>query len=100
MDISSFTNAAVQGVPLIAFIIGLVQFIKGFGVEGKALRATSMGVGLVLGAGYQIAVAGPPATFAGGFGVAVYGLALGLVASGVYDAGTAAVKAALAPPKE
>ena len=51
-----------------------------------------MAVGLLLGAGYQIASFGVPAVFAGWFGIAVYGLGLGLVSSGVYDAGKKMVR--------
>ncbi|MHC4464418.1 MAG: hypothetical protein ACYS30_23760 [Planctomycetota bacterium] len=46
-----------------------------------------MVVGLVLGVGYQISIVGSPASFADGFAMILYGLALGLVASGIYDIG-------------
>ena len=82
--IDIFKDVAVAGVPLLAFVLGLVQWIKGFGLQGAAVRALSMGVGLVLGVGYQFSTV-PPVDFAGWFSAAVFGLALGLVASGVYD---------------
>lgn len=81
----------VAGVPLVLVVIGLVEWIKRFGVTGKALNAASMAVGLVLGVAYQVAQA-VPVGFGGWFVAAVYGLALGLVASGIYDAGVSVAK--------
>lgn len=48
---------------------------------------------LALGVLYQVSIA-VPAGFAGWFGAAVFGLALGLVASKVYDAIRSATKIA------
>lgn len=80
-----YDAATVFGVPLLVFVIGLVQWIKSFGLEGKKVRALAMGVSLLLGTGYQFSV-NPPTNFAQWFGVAVFGLGLGLVSSGLYDA--------------
>ena len=44
----------------------------------------SLFIGLLLGGGYQLSQA-IPVDFGGWFAVIMYGLALGLVASGVYD---------------
>ena len=82
----NYYDIAVLGVPLIFVVIGLVEYVKKMGVTGKYLLGASMLIGLVLGAGSQLAAAGFPADFAGWFGVTVYGLGLGVVASGVYDA--------------
>jgi len=82
-----FENASVAGIPLLAFVLGLVQWIKGFGLSGASVKATSMAVGVLLGIGYQFSVQ-PPVDFTGWFAVTVFGVALGLVASGLYDAGT------------
>ena len=87
MDWSQFSDAAVAGVPLFAVVLGLVEYAKTFGAKGNALRIISLAVGLVLGNGYQISALGLPANFAGWFAIEVYGLALGLVASGVYQVG-------------
>lgn len=75
----------VNGIPLMFVVMGLVELIKSFGVSGKWLTVASFGVGLALGILYQLSI-GIPLDFAGWFGAAVFGLALGLVASKVYDA--------------
>ena len=82
-----FDTIVVAGIPLMLIVLGLVQFIKGFGVTGNQVKALSLSVGLVLGVGYQFSIAAP-ADFAGWFAVVVFGLGLGLVASGLYDANT------------
>ena len=68
-------------------VLGLVAWIKSWGVAGNWLNLASMLVGLVLGAGYQISSVGLPGDFAGWFAVIVFGLGLGVVASGVYKVG-------------
>ncbi|GIV66661.1 MAG: hypothetical protein KatS3mg047_1054 [Bellilinea sp.] len=75
----------VNGIPLVALVIALVEWIKRFGVEGKSLNAASMVIGAVIGVAYWYAQA-PLVSFADWFGAVMYGLALGLVASGIYDA--------------
>jgi hypothetical protein len=80
-----FAEVSVAGIPLLFVVMGLVEYIKKFGVQGQALQGASMGIGLLFGVGYQVSAAGVPADFAGWFAVGVYGLALGLVASGIYD---------------
>jgi len=87
-----FNDIAVAGIPLLAFVLGLVQFIKGFNLKGEIVKGLSMGVGLLLGVGYQFSTV-PPVNFAGWFGAVVFGLALGLVASGIYDVVTPQSKA-------
>ena len=75
----------VNGIPLLFVVMGLVELSKSFGAQGKALTAISCGIGLIIGLLYQLSL-GMPADYAGWFGAAVFGLALGLVASKVYDA--------------
>mgnify|MGYP001501922186 CR=1 FL=1 len=82
---SEFFNVAVSGIPLLFVVIGLVAYVKKFGVTGNALLVTSMLIGLLFGVGYQVSQAGVPADFAGWFSNGIYGLGLGLVASGLYD---------------
>jgi hypothetical protein len=79
-----FSQYLVAGVPLIFVVLGLVEWVKSFGVKGNAVKVVSMAIGLGLGVGYQLSVA-MPVGFTGWFGVIVFGLALGLVASGIYD---------------
>ena len=93
MEISSYTDAAIQGVPLLFVVFGLVAWIKSFGVSGNWLRFASMIVGLLFGVGFMFSTVGFPTEFAGWFAVIFYGIGLGVVASGVYDG----LKAALSP---
>jgi hypothetical protein len=79
-----FDTIVVAGIPLLAVVLGLVQIIKGFGLAGNTVKILSLAVGLVLGIGYQLslgALTGYPAYF----GAVIFGLGLGLVASGLYD---------------
>jgi hypothetical protein len=80
------SNAVVAGIPIVLVVLGLVEWVKKLGLEGKAVLVVSMAFGLLFGAGYQFSTNGFPADFSGWFLVVVYGLALGLVASGIYDA--------------
>lgn len=87
-DLSLFANAAVGGVPLLFVVLGLVQWVKGLGLTGEVpVRLVSMVIGLLFGGGYMIATSGVPAEFAGWFAIVIYGIALGLIASGIYDVG-------------
>lgn len=81
----------VNGIPLVVLVIALVEWVKRFGLEGKALNAISMLVGAIIGVAYWYAQQ-PLASFADWFGALSYGLALGLTASGVYDAARSALR--------
>jgi len=78
-------NEIVNGIPLIFVVMGLVELAKVVWGKWKALTGISVGIGLALGVLYQISL-GVPVDFAGWFGAAIYGLALGITASGVYNA--------------
>jgi len=78
-------NEVINGIPLFFVVMGLVELAKVFGASGKLLTGISVGIGLVLGVLYQLSL-GVPADFAGWFGAVLYGLALGITASGVYNA--------------
>lgn len=78
-------NQVINGIPLITLVIALVEWVKRFGVEGKFLNVISMIVGIVFGVTYFYAQS-PLLSFSDWFGAVVYGLVLGLSASGVYDA--------------
>jgi hypothetical protein len=81
-----FEDAMIKGIPLLFVVMGLVAWVKEFKwATGDVLRIISLLIGLVLGMGYMLTTA-IPADFGGWFGYAFYGLALGLVASGVVDA--------------
>jgi hypothetical protein len=86
-DLQAYFSATVAGIPLLFVVLGLVQWCKTYITDSKAIRATSMAIGWALGGSYMIATNGPPADFAGWFGIVVFGLGLGLVASGIYDVG-------------
>jgi energy-coupling factor transporter transmembrane protein EcfT len=80
-----FQQYLVAGVPLVFVVLGLVEFVKRLGLKGNWLIVVSMLIGAALGIGYQCTVA-VPVGFNGWFSVSVFGLAVGLVASGIYDA--------------
>lgn len=84
-------ESMINGIPLILVVLGLVEWSKRLGVEGKQLQILSMLVGITLGILYQYSVFSL-ITFSDWFGAIVYGLVLGLSASGIYDA----VRSALA----
>lgn len=81
-----FENVKVIGIPLLFFTLALVQWIKtSFKVKGTNVNIVSLFTGVILGICYQLSV-GIPSGFAGWFGVVIFGLALGLAASGAFDA--------------
>jgi hypothetical protein len=85
------SESMINGIPLVLVVLGLVEWSKRLGVEGKQLQILSMLMGMVLGVLYQISQQ-PLVDFASWFGVVIYGLALGLVASGIYDAARSAMR--------
>lgn len=79
-----FSGLLVAGVPLLAVCFGLVQWLKtAFNLQDRPVLFVSMGVGLLLGVGFKLSVL-IPTSFAEWFGVVLFGLSLGLVASGIY----------------
>jgi hypothetical protein len=82
IDISTLL---VGTVPLITIVFGLVEFFKSLGLKGRSLTIVSLGLGLVMGFAFRLAQSGVPAAFSGWFEAIVFGLAIGLVASGFYD---------------
>lgn len=81
----------VNGIPLVFLVIALVEWIKRFGISGKALNVSSMVVGVIIGIAYWYSQQ-PLVGFSAWFEAAIYGLALGLSASGLYDAARSAIK--------
>lgn len=76
-------NMLVNGINFLVLVFGLVEFSKKLNVRGKALTVLSMMLGTVAGVAYQLAQMYPE--FGKWFGVVVFGLAVGLAASGIYD---------------
>jgi hypothetical protein len=98
LDFVSFLQAAVKGVPLLFVVFGLVEWGKrltkkdgGQLIDGNGLLVLSLALGLLFGSGFMIMTERPPIAgdwyvlFVYWFGVLVYGIAIGLVASGLYD---------------
>jgi len=76
-------DIVVNGINFLALVFGMVEFSKKLKIEGRALTVLSMVLGVIMGVGYQVAQMYPE--FGKWFGVAVFGLAVGLAASGIYD---------------
>lgn len=70
-------------VALMPAVVGLVNFVKSFGLTGKWITLVSMVIGIVLALAAQLLPAGT-------FQIAYNGLILGLAASGLYDLATMA----------
>lgn len=87
--ILDLTTAVVAGVPLMLVVIGLVQFVKDkLGWTGAGVEVFAILLGLVLGGVYQAYLA-EPALYGGWrfwFEALIYGLAVGLSATGIYKA--------------
>ena len=87
-DFTSFFSAVAEnGVFVLAAVIGLTTFVGEFGVEGKWKKLSALLIGLVFGGCFQVAALGTPDSFAGWFSIVMYGIIMGLTASGLYDTG-------------
>lgn len=82
---TDFTQLLVGGVPLLVVIFGLVEFAKRLGLKGNWLTVASLALGIGFGIAYRFAVDGAPSGYPAWFAVVIFGLALGLVTSGLYD---------------
>jgi hypothetical protein len=80
----TFENLLVGSIPLMLVIFGLVEFAKSFGLKGNWLTIFSMLLGLAFGMAYRVSTVGVPIGFAGWFEAVIFGLAIGLTASGFY----------------
>ncbi len=65
-------------IALLPAILGLVNFVKALGAEGKLLTIISMVIGIVMALLAQLLPAGV-------FQIIFNGLVIGLAASGLYD---------------
>jgi amino acid transporter len=80
----NYDTLLVGSIPLMVVVFGLVEMIKSLGLRGGALTVLSMLLGSAFGLAYKLAQAGFPGDFAGWFGAVVFGLLIGLAASGFY----------------
>ncbi len=80
MDLENFI---VNPVTLALIVLGVVEFIKNFGVTGNKLLLVAMGVGIAFGLVYKFQALYPPAQPY--IDVAFFGIAVGLGASGIYS---------------
>jgi uncharacterized membrane protein HdeD (DUF308 family) len=80
MDLSTFT---LNPLTLALLIIGIVEFVKKFGVTGNKLMLISMGVGVTFGIVYKFHEVYPPLEQY--IEIAFFGIAAGLCASGIYS---------------
>ena len=80
----NFDTLLVGTIPLMVVVFGLVEMIKSFGLKGNILTILSMLLGIAFGIAYQISKIGIPIGFPGWFETVIFGLAIGLTASGFY----------------
>jgi Flp pilus assembly pilin Flp len=87
-DFTVFFEASGKSGPLVVLIVlGLVTYLGKLGVKGRWQLISGMLIGLIFGGAFTIAALGLPSTFSGWFSTVMYGLMLGLVASGIYETG-------------
>jgi len=79
-----FSTLLIGGIPLIAVIFGLIEFLKVFGLKGRILTIFSLLLGFALAIAYKLTL-GLPVDYAGWMAVIFFGLAIGLTTSGIYD---------------
>jgi len=85
-NLVEFLKSAVILFPaLLPIVFGVVTFIGKFGVQGKWQLVSSLLSGLILGSIVMYFTLGPT-TAVGWFSVALFGLIVGLAASGCYEA--------------
>lgn len=90
-----WTDYVINGVPIVALIVMLVQVAKGLGLSGKtALRGLAVGLGVAFGVLYQLTL-GPPAGIVWWVEAVIFGVALGLAAFNLYDAAGDAIAGGL-----
>ena len=74
---------SINPLLVLAMILGLVEFIKKFGIkDGNKPIFVSMGVGVFFGVLFQLQIMFP--AIAPWFKVGFYGILMGLAASGLY----------------
>ena len=76
-----FNSVLLYGIPVLALIIGLVKVAREMGLPSKFAPAVALGLGII--GGIAVAYQNGMDPVAG----VVIGIALGLMACGVYDQG-------------
>ncbi len=76
--------AGIVFTPMLAIVFGVVDYIGKWGVKGKWQLASSLVTGLILG-GIVMYFTTYPNTPVAWFSVALFGLLIGLAASGCYE---------------
>jgi len=85
-------TAQTNSINLVGLVMALTTIAGMFGLAGKGQLAFALGLGILLGAGAQIAEIGTPIDFAGWFALLIYGLVVGASAVGVYETGKKLLK--------
>ena len=73
----------IDGFSLVLLIVGLVELVKKFGVEGNKLTVISVIIGVLVGVGFKLY--GMLPSVQPWIEIAVTGLAFGLAATGLWD---------------
>jgi len=77
-------TAGIVFTPMLAIVFGVVDYLGKWGIKGKWQLASSLLAGLILG-GIVMYFTTYPATPVAWFSVALFGLLIGLAASGCYE---------------
>ncbi len=75
----------IGGINIILLVFGLVEFVKKLGIKGVWLTLASLILGMLAGFAFRLVTVGLPVTYQDWIITVVFGLAMGLTASGVYD---------------
>lgn len=93
-DLQAYSQAAVQGIPLLFVVFGLVWWYgKAFSWKGRTQFISSLITGAIIGLLYMVAILRPPIdpdwwpVFVYWFSAVFYGIGLGIFASLFYESG-------------
>lgn len=91
------TLALSGSVPLLIVVLGLVQYYKKLNATGNLLSILSMITGVLFG-GFYLYLVTEPTAMLGIFLCIIYGIVIGLIASGVYDLAKQLITPTQRPP--
>ena len=80
------SDLVIRGIPVIAIVIGLVEYAKSWGLDTKYAALLSMGLGVVASLTIQLAVVYPE--ISPWVEAVVMGLVVGMSATGLYKVGS------------